>query len=78
MNKRKRIIKTKEKQPKAAKVTTVKAVPSATTSLNSTRKIIDSLKDNYVFRFNRGNQKMEFHLVDETKNSCLYLACHKR
>lgn len=67
MNKRKRIIKTKEKQPKAAKVTTVKAVPSAATSLNSTRKIIDSLKDNYVFRFNRGNQKMEFHLVDETK-----------
>lgn len=36
-------------------------------SSNPTRKIIDALKEEYVFRFNKGNQKMEFHKVNEVE-----------
>lgn len=36
-------------------------------TVNITKSIIDSLKENYVFRHNKGNQKMEFRLVNENK-----------
>lgn len=34
-------------------------------AVNQTRIIIDALKEAYVFRFNTGNQKIEFHPINE-------------
>ena len=36
-------------------------------AVNTTRNIIEWLKNNYEFRLNKGNQKMEFRLKDETE-----------
>jgi predicted P-loop ATPase len=49
-----------QKSPKAKKVA---AKPSSQGSMNPTRKIIDTLKEKYEFRLNKGNQKTEFRLV---------------
>ena len=35
-------------------------------AFNATKKIIDYLREQYVFRHNMGNQKIEFHQKDET------------
>lgn len=36
-------------------------------SKNPTQKVIDALKEEYEFRLNKGNQKMEFRLIGEVK-----------
>ena len=36
-------------------------------ALNTTKQIIDTLKENYVFRLNLGNQKAEFHKINESE-----------
>lgn len=33
---------------------------------NNIQLVLNALKEKYVFRFNLGNKKMEFHIVDET------------
>lgn len=63
-------MKTKKKeQPKALKIEEKEKNNNSSCfmAVNTTRKIIDALKEDYVFRFNKGNQKMEFHLAGETK-----------
>ena len=50
-------------QPKTPKTKKVTVKPSSQSSMNPTRKIIDTLKKKYEFRLNKANQKTEFRLV---------------
>ena len=50
-------------QPKTPKTKKVTVKPSSQSSMNPTRKIIDTLKKKYEFRLNKANQKTEYRLV---------------
>lgn len=56
-----------KKQSKKSQSKAIVTTPSSNVSNNLTRKIIDTLKEDYIFRLNLGNQKMEFRKVNETK-----------
>jgi len=60
--------KSKKEQPKAPrKEEKEMCTGKCFMAVGTMKRVIDSLKEVYVFRHNLGNKKMEFHLSDETK-----------
>ena len=57
------VIKKTAGQPKTSKAKKAVAKQPSNSSMNPTRKIIDTLKKKYEFRLNKANQKTEFRLV---------------